>query len=116
MKDEGVGDHFKTFLEEALEWQRNVIMDIFSQILRRLPTSDASSSSDHSGSATPFKVQFNFDIPIFEGQIDMDVIDKWLNLFEGYFSAYDFSNQEKITFSLLKATPYIKDWWETYCE
>jgi hypothetical protein len=35
--------------------------------------------------ATPFKVQVNFDIPIFEGQIDVDVIDKWLNLLEGYF-------------------------------
>ena len=29
---------------------------------------------------------------------------------------HDFSNQEKITFSLLKATPHVKDWWETYYE
>jgi hypothetical protein len=68
---------------EALERQRNELMDNFAQILQRLPTSDAFTSS---GGANPFKVHINFDIPIFEGQIDADVIDKWLNLLEGYFS------------------------------
>ena len=58
----------------------------------------------------------NFDIPIFEGQIDADVVDRWLNLLKGYFLVHDFSDQEKIIFSLLKATPHVKDWWETYCE
>ena len=27
-----------------------------------------------------------------------------------------FSDREKIIFALLKATPHVKDWWETYCE
>jgi hypothetical protein len=89
------------------------MMDNFTQILRRLPTGDASSSS---GGTTPFKVQINFDIPIFEGQIDVDVVDKWLNLLEGYFSVHNFSNREKITFSLLKVVSHGKDWWETFCE
>ena len=91
-------------------------MDNFAQILQRLPTGGASASSSHSGGATPFKVQVNFDIPIFDGRIDADVVDKWLNLLEGYFSVHDFSDQEKITFSLLKVAPHVKDWWETYCE
>jgi len=52
------------------------MMDNFSQILQRLPTDDASTSSGHSRGTTPFKVQVNFDIPIFEGQIDADVVDK----------------------------------------
>jgi hypothetical protein len=43
-------------------------------------------------------------------------IDRWLNLLEGYFLVHDFSNRENITFSLLKVTPHVKDWWETYCE
>jgi hypothetical protein len=53
------------------------MMDNFVQILRRLPTSDTSTSSR---GVTPFKVQINFDIPIFEGQINVDVVDKWLIL------------------------------------
>jgi hypothetical protein len=78
------------------------MMDIFAQILQRLPTRDASSSNR---GAAPFKVQINFDIPIFEGQIDADVVDKWLNLLEGYFSVHNFSNKEKITFSSSKSFP-----------
>jgi hypothetical protein len=101
------------FLEEALTQQRNEMMDSFTQILRRLPTYDTSSLS---GGATPFKVQINFDIPIFEGHIDADVVDKWLNLLEGYFFVHNFSNKEKITFVLLKVVPHVKDWWETFCE
>ena len=84
-------------------------MDNFNQILQRLPTDDAFASSSHFGGATPFKVQVNFDIPIFDGRIYVDAIDKWLNLLEGYFSVHDFSDQEKNTFSLLKSTPHVKD-------
>jgi hypothetical protein len=112
-KDDGIEDPFKMLHEEALTQQRNKMMDSFVQILRRLPTGNASSSS---GGVAPFKVKINFDIPIFEGQIDTDVVDKWLNLLEGYFFVHNFSNREKITFSLLKVVPRVKDWWETFCE
>jgi len=39
-----------------------------------------------------------------------------VNLVEGYFSIQNFSNSEKITFTLLKALPHVIYWWETYCE
>ena len=61
-------------------------------------------------------VQVNFDIPLFEIQIDTDALEKWLSLLEGYFSIQIFSNSEKITFMLLKSLPHAIDWWETYCE
>jgi hypothetical protein len=88
-------------------------MDNFRQILRQPPTGEASSSSDH---ATPFNVKVNLYIPLFEGLINVDVVDKWLNLLEGYFSIHNFSYREKITFSLLKFIPHVKDWWDTYLE
>jgi hypothetical protein len=91
--------------------QRKEMMDSFVQILRRLPTSNASSSI---GGTVPFKVKINFDIHIFEGQIDVYVVDKWLNLLEWYFSVHNFSNREKITFSLLNSIPHVKYWWETF--
>jgi hypothetical protein len=105
-KDDGPGDPIKMLLEEALARQRNEMMHNFKRILQRLPTGEASSSSDH---ATPFKVQVNFDIPLFEGLIDVDVVDKWLNLLKGYFSIQNFSDREKITFALLKVIPHVKD-------
>ena len=64
-KDEGAGYPIKIFLEDSLEKQRNAMMDNFAQILQRLPTDGASASNSHSGGVTPFKVQVNFDIPIF---------------------------------------------------
>jgi hypothetical protein len=70
----------------------------------------ASSSSSLFGDATPFKVQVNFDIPVFEGQIDVDALEKWLNLLEGYFFVHNFSDREKITFVLLKALPHFTHW------
>jgi hypothetical protein len=112
-KDNRTGDPFKLLIEEALTQQRNEMMDSFAQILQRLPTSDASSSNR---SIAPFKVQINFDIPIFEGHIDADVVDSWLNLLEGYFSVHKFLNIENITFALLKVVPHVKDWCKTFCE
>ena len=44
-KDEGAGDPIKIFLEEALDRQRNVMMDNFPQILQRLPRGGASASN-----------------------------------------------------------------------
>ena len=79
--------------------------DNFVQILQRLPTSGTSSSTNHFGVATPFKVQVNFEIPIFKDQIDADAIYRWLNLLEGYFSVHDFYDRENIPFSLLKFAP-----------
>ena len=58
----------------------------------------------------------NFDIHIFEGKVDVEVLDKWLNMLEGYFSVHSLFDRDKITFVLLKASPNVKDWCETYCE
>ena len=81
-----------------------------------MPTDNAYSSSGHFGGAASFKVHVNFDISIFEGQIYVDVVDKWLNLLECYFLVHSFSDRGEITFSLLKATPHVKDRQETYCD
>jgi hypothetical protein len=57
---------------------------------------------------TPFKVHLNFDTPLFEGQIDANALEKWLNLLEGYYSVQNFSDNENIFFALLKFLPYVR--------
>ena len=94
-KDKRVGDPIKILLKDALEKQRNVMMDNFSQILQWLPTLGASTSKNHSRGSTPSKVQVNFDIPIFEGQINADAVDNWLNLLVGYFFVHVFFQPRK---------------------
>jgi hypothetical protein len=116
-KNDGADDPINLLLEQALTRQRDEMMENFSHILQRLSiASGASSSSDHFGGTSPFKVQVNFDIPVFEGQIDAEALEKWLTLLEGYFSVHNFFDKEKITFALLKALPHVKHWWETYWE
>jgi hypothetical protein len=39
-----------------------------------------------------------------------------LNLLEGYFFVHNFFDREKITYVLLKVSPHVKYWWETFCE
>jgi hypothetical protein len=52
------------------------MMDSFTQILQRVPkTIEAPSTNNHFGGEMPFKVQVNFDIPLFEGQIDVDTLE-----------------------------------------
>jgi hypothetical protein len=116
-KRDGVEDSINLFLEQALTRQRDEMMEIFSHILQCLwIKTGVYSSSKNFGGTSPFKVQFNVYIPIFEGQIDEDALKKWLNLLEGYFFVHKFSDWENITFALLMALPDVKNWWETYWE
>jgi hypothetical protein len=116
-KNDGADDPINLLLEQALTRQRDEMMENFYHILQRMSIeTNTSSSNNHFGSTSPFKVHVNFDIPVFEGQIDVDALDKWLNPLEGYFSVHNFFNEENITFTLLKVLPHVKHWWETYWE
>jgi hypothetical protein len=116
-KNDGAKDYINMLLEKSLARQRDGMMENFSHILQCLPIETcAYSSSDHFGGTSPFKVQVNFDIPVFEGHIDENALEKWLNLLEGYFFVHNFSDRENITFALLNALPHVKHWWETYWE
>jgi hypothetical protein len=54
---------------------RDEMMEHFPQIVRQLlTTTDLYSSSNHFGSVAPFKVQVNFDIPVFEGHINANAL------------------------------------------
>jgi hypothetical protein len=66
-KNDGADDPINMLLEQALTRQRDEMMENFSHILQRLSIAAGTySSSDHFGGTSPFKVQVNFDIPVFE--------------------------------------------------
>ena len=93
------------------------MMENFSHVLQHLlVATSASSLSGQFRGTSPFKVQVNFDIPIFEGRIDADALEKWFNLSEGYLCIQKKFDGENITFALLKVLPHVKHWWETYWE
>jgi len=114
-KIDGEKYSIELFLDQDLARQSDEMMENFPHIFQHLSIEiGACSSSDHFGGTSPFKVQFNFDILVFEGQIDVDALEKWLNLLECYFFVHNFSDREKITFALLKALPHVKHLWETH--
>jgi hypothetical protein len=107
-KNDGADDSINLLLEQALTRQRDEMLENFSHILQCLSiATDTSSSNNHFGSTSPFKVQVNFDIPIFEGQIDADAPDKWLNLLEGYFFVLNFSIGKISPSHSLKLSPML---------
>jgi hypothetical protein len=108
-KDEREKYSINLLLEQTFTRQRDKMMENFSHILQFLSiTLGASSSRDHLGGTSPFKVHVNFDIHVFKGYIDEDALEKWLNLLEGYFFVNNFYDRENVTFALLKALPHIK--------
>jgi hypothetical protein len=65
-KNNRVEDSIILLLEKSLMRQRDEMMDNFAHIVQQLSTtSTAYLSSGPFGGTSPFKVQFNFDIPIF---------------------------------------------------
>ena len=85
------------------------MMDGFAQILWRMPTmTSASSMSIWFGDATPIKVQVNFDIPLFEGKIDADILYNWLNVLEGYSLSTTFLKGKRSPLRSLRQSPMSK--------
>jgi len=67
-RDNGAIDPIKLFLMESLVQLRNEMMTNFSHILQWIPTTiETPSTNNHFRVVTPFKVQVNLDIPLFEG-------------------------------------------------
>jgi hypothetical protein len=110
---EGMNESFKILVEEALNKQREEMMEQFSQLLEKRE-SQANPRNSTFGGQTPFKIQVNFDIPTFQGKIDADAVDDWLSKLERYFCVNNFSDIEKITFALLKAENHVKLAWEAH--
>jgi hypothetical protein len=79
-------------------------------------TTKTTSTNNHFRGAILFKVHVNFDIPLFKIKIDADVLEKWFNLLEGYYSIQKKLDIKNITFALLKALPHVQYWWESYEE
>ena len=110
---DGMDKSLKTLVEDALNKQHEEMMKQFLEIIGK-KEAHASQSNPKFGRQTPFKVQVNFDIPNFQGKIDVDVVDDWLSKLERYFCVNNISDIEKITFTLLKVENHVKLAWEAH--
>lgn len=66
------------------------------------------------GELQPFKVGARIEISTFDGTIDAEKVDSWIDQLETHFTLYGFSSVEKVSFARLKLTNHALTWWNAY--
>nr|GEU37349.1 retrotransposon protein, putative, Ty1-copia subclass [Tanacetum cinerariifolium] len=61
----------------------------------------------------PFKVEARIDIPTYDGTVDAEKLDSWIDQLETYFTLYGFSSSDKVVFAWLKLTSHALAWWNS---
>nr|CAD1821363.1 unnamed protein product [Ananas comosus var. bracteatus] len=64
------------------------------------------------GRSKPFKVKAKIKIPNYNGVVDAEKLDAWLDQLETYFDLYNYSNAKKVTFAKLKLVGHALTWWK----
>ncbi|GJT76267.1 hypothetical protein Tco_1042992 [Tanacetum coccineum] len=65
------------------------------------------------GSRKPFKVEARIDIPSYDGTVDAEKLDSWIDQLETYFTLYGFTSVKKVSFVRLKLTSHALAWWNS---
>ncbi|GKD34775.1 hypothetical protein Tco_1250284 [Tanacetum coccineum] len=65
------------------------------------------------GSHHPFKVEAKIGIPTYDGTIDAEKLDSWLDQLETYFTLYGFRSSDKVVFARLKLTSHALARWNS---
>ena len=60
------------------------------------------------------KVDFKVDISLYDGSVDVDKLDDWIERLETYFTVYDYKSSHKINFAVLKLSKHALVWWKAF--
>jgi len=60
------------------------------------------------------KVDFKVDMPMYDGTVDVDKLDDWIERLETYFTVYDYKSSQKITVAVLKLSKDALTWWKAF--
>ena len=72
-------------------------------------------SSQHSIVQNPFRVELKVDIKVFDGRMDAESLETWIQALEVYFSYQAYTDEKWIDFSRLKMGRKALLWWESFC-
>ena len=59
-------------------------------------------SSQHAIVHNPFRVELKVDIKVFDGRMDAESLETWIQALEVYFSCQDYTDEQRIAFARLK--------------
>nr|GEX36062.1 hypothetical protein [Tanacetum cinerariifolium] len=65
------------------------------------------------GSHHSFKVEARIDILTYDGTVDAEKLDSWIDQLETYFTLYGFSSSDKVVYAWLKLTSHALAWWNS---
>ena len=79
-------------------------------------TDDDSDTSQQGGkdSLRNLKVDFKVEIPMYDGSVNVEKLDDWIERLDTYFTLYGYSSKEKIIFATLKLSVHALSWWKSY--
>lgn len=66
------------------------------------------------GSFQNLRIDFKVEIPVYDGRVDVERLDDWVERLETYFALYGYTSKEKITFATLKLSSHALTWWKSY--
>ncbi|OMO60967.1 hypothetical protein CCACVL1_23781 [Corchorus capsularis] len=61
-----------------------------------------------------FKMEVRIEIPIYDGELDPEKLNRWIKQLEVYFSTKPYTNQQKISFARLRLGNHAVTWWESF--
>ena len=82
--------------------------DIEESIIKR------NHKSKSKGKIRNLKIDFKLDIKDFDGSIDVEKLDDWIDRLETYFTLYRFSSEEKLAYATIKLSKHALTWWKSY--
>ncbi|KAL6191619.1 hypothetical protein ACLB2K_038009 [Fragaria x ananassa] len=60
------------------------------------------------------KIDFKVEIPMYDGSVNVEKLDDWIERLDTYFTLYGYSSKEKIIFATLKLSVHALSWWKSY--
>ena len=66
------------------------------------------------GKIQNLKIDFKLDIRDYDGSIDVEKLDDWVDRLDTYFTLYDYSSEEKLAYATLKLSKHALTWWKAY--
>ncbi|BFG20882.1 hypothetical protein CerSpe_071560 [Prunus speciosa] len=76
--------------------------------------SDADKASKSKTSMNGLKIDVKIDILVYDGKINTEKLDNWIDQLETYYTIYEYNNHESINFATLKLTKHALTWWKAY--
>ncbi|CAL2237497.1 unnamed protein product [Prunus armeniaca] len=76
--------------------------------------SDADKASKSKTSMNGLKIDVKIDIPAYDGEINAEKLDNWIDQLETYYTIYEYNNRQRINFAMLKLTNHALTWWKAY--